>query len=258
MASVTCVNVENGHATTIAVEKDCLIATLKNLIAISFMKHLDTLHLFQAAENGTWLSTTSSDITDLKMGSKSARIQMLISTDREIDALDLISKHHADMPTPSQQLRDFLGKELPVKITLNDTFYELVNEDESFKKSDIANKNFELKFQKKYDWKTTMIALSPVIKPSIPDVRADIQATFHHLWDFLIANVIESVATGYFNRFPTLSSLPEEYLPDMCFYYTGGLNGDVGVFRTEEDEHTLLPFDKLKWKYGDVPFIFGF
>ena len=91
--------------------------------------------------------------------------------------------------------------------------------------------------------------------------ECDTEATYHYLWDNLIATLLQRVLNGSYARNTNLSTAPGFYRPDLCFY-SGRRN--VCVFRGEEKANGSLNvpikelYEKLTWKYDNAPYIFGY
>ena len=164
------------------------------------------------------------------------------------------------LPLTCEDLREYLQRPLRMKIPVTEKVYQTVTLLNTYGDcASIFYDIFEPEPRERVGDETIAIVRNFVNPPSV--YECDTEATYHYLWDNLIATLLQRVLNGSYARNTNLSTAPGFYRPDLCFYY-GRRN--VCVFRGEEKANGSLNvpikelYEKLTWKYDDAPYIFGY
>ncbi|OWZ17872.1 Serine/threonine protein kinase [Phytophthora megakarya] len=165
------------------------------------------------------------------------------------------------LPSTCAKLKEHLERALRVKVPISDRLFQIVlAQNTTGELSSLYVKLFEPEPHKALSDITGGI-IGTVIDPLDSGSEAVSKATYHHLWDSLMAMLLRRVSNGKFRRNTNTSTFTGLYRPDLCFYYK---RSNICVFRGEEKASGELQVpikelhEKLTWRYDDAPYIFGY
>ncbi|CAI5705496.1 unnamed protein product [Peronospora farinosa] len=163
------------------------------------------------------------------------------------------------LPLTCEDLRKHLQRPLRTKIPILEQFYQTVIElNTTGECASIFYDLFEPEPRKRVGDETLAIVGNIVNYRRLESVS---EATYHCIWDNLIARLLENVVKGHYCRNTNASTSTDLYQPDLCFYYG---NNNVCVFRGEEEAYGSLEVpikelhEQLIWRYDAAPYIFGY
>ncbi|RQM14319.1 hypothetical protein DD237_003702 [Peronospora effusa] len=163
------------------------------------------------------------------------------------------------LPLTCEDLKEYLQRPLRIKIPILEQFDQMFDQlNTSGKCTNLFYDLFEPEPRKRVGNETLAIVGNIVNYRRLESIS---EATYHCIWDNLIARLLESVVKGHYCRNTNGSTSTDLYQPDLCFYYG---NNDVCVFRGEEEAYGSLEVpikelhEQLTWRYDAAPYIFGY
>ncbi|TMW56155.1 hypothetical protein Poli38472_008803 [Pythium oligandrum] len=159
-------------------------------------------------------------------------------------------------PRDTKSLRDYLKRELRVKIPITERLAQKVSAQDT---EDTCTSVFTKLFQSHQAISAhTAMVLHSAIHPTTCGFDFAPKATYHHFWDSLIGVVLRLVSNGFYRRH---RDVPGLFCPDFVFYYAGKR---VCVFRGQEEGSGEMdvPIRKMSenmvWRHDDAPYLFGY
>ncbi|KAG1698471.1 hypothetical protein DVH05_015013 [Phytophthora capsici] len=162
------------------------------------------------------------------------------------------------LPLTCEELKEHLQRELPVKIPLGGRLSQIVESQNVAGK--MNSKLFDTEARHSVT-DVTVAILNGVIAPVWIGGESPTEATYHFLWNEVIAKVLMYVSDGTCSRNSSVFTSTGLFRPNLCFYNSA--NDKVCVFRGEEQARgemtvPLTDLQRLTWRYDDAPYVFGY
>ncbi|KAL7686249.1 putative fungal-type protein kinase [Plasmopara halstedii] len=165
------------------------------------------------------------------------------------------------LPSTREAMKDHLQRALHVKIPVSGRLFQLMSARNSTGEiSSVLDKLFDSEPREAIS-DITGTVLREIIDPLGFGSESVSEQTYHHSWDAVIAMLLRLVTDGIFRRNLNVSASTGAYRPDLCFYST---NSNICVFRGQEKARGELDVpvkelhEKLRWRYDDAPYVFGY
>ncbi|CAI5709419.1 unnamed protein product [Peronospora farinosa] len=215
----------------------------------------------QKAEEMHVLVVVPEEITSLE--SKMKRRRLLADEDAPDYWMVAIDDEQVTaLPLTCEDLRKHLQRALRVKVPISDESFQLIREyNTTGECTSTYDKLFEPVPRRAISDGASIVGGS-FVDPLFCGCSGFVsKATYHFLWDSLIAVLFKRISNGTYLRYRNESSSIDLGRPDLCYYCK---YSDVCIFRGAEKASGQMQVplkelcDKLVWKYDAASYIFGY